>query len=141
MLLNQELLRPLLVATSLAAFQTSALEFDYLIIGGGTCGLTIANRLSELPNITVAVIEAGGDVRNNPNVTGIENFTTAVGTPIDWQYQSTNQTYADRRTVPYTSGKALGGTSTINGEYPFQNASGQANEQRDDLCPCRKGTD
>lgn len=118
MLLNQELLRPVLLATSLAASHTAALEFDYIIIGAGPSGLTIANRLSESPNITVAVIEAGGDVRNNPNVTGILNFSTALGTAIDWQYESINQTYADGRTIGYASGKALGGTSTINGEYP-----------------------
>lgn len=91
-------------------------EYDFIIVGGGTAGLTVANRLSELPNVNVAVIEAGGEVFNNPNVTNVDDFTLALGTPIDWQYTSTNQSYAEGRALVYHSGKALGGTSTINGE-------------------------
>jgi len=59
-------------------------EFDFIIVGGGTAGLIVANRLTELPDITVAVIEAGEEVFNNPNVTDPEKFTVALGTPIDW---------------------------------------------------------
>ena len=91
-------------------------KYDFIIIGGGTAGLTIANRLTELPHITVAVIEAGDKVLNNPNVTGTDKFTAALGTSIDWQYESTNQTYAAGQTVSCPAGKALGGTSTINGK-------------------------
>lgn len=94
---------------------TTPLSFDYVIIGGGTAGLAVANRLSELPYITVAVIEAGNSVRGNANVTNIESFTRAYGTSIDWQYSSTNQTYAVGQQLTYHSGRALGGSSTING--------------------------
>ncbi|TVY56724.1 Glucose oxidase [Lachnellula cervina] len=90
-------------------------KFDFIIIGGGTAGLTIANRLTEHPHITVAVIEAGDKVFNNSNVTDTDKFTVALGTSIDWQYESTNQTYAAGQTVSCHAGKALGGTSTING--------------------------
>ena len=117
MLLEMKLLLGLLVVASATTRQDLAQQFDYLIVGGGTSGLTVANRLSELPNITVAVIEAGGAVDNNPNVTEIENFIKAIGTPIDWQYLSTNQTYAAGRRISFPSGKALGGSSTINGEH------------------------
>lgn len=88
---------------------------DYVIVGGGTSGLTIANRLSERPDLTIAVIEAGGDERNNPNVTSVAGFGLAFNTPIDWQYETTAQTHAGNRVIEYHSGKALGGTSTING--------------------------
>lgn len=104
---------PALLTASCVA---SGLEFDFIIIGGGTGGLTVANRLTELAHITVAVIEAGGEVYTNPNVTNPNSFTAPLGTPIDWQYESVNQTFAGNQKIAYHAGKALGGTSTINGE-------------------------
>ena len=77
--------------------------------------MTVANRLSERPDLTVAVIEAGGDERHNPNVTSVAGFGLAFNTSIDWQYEMTAQTYANDRVIEYHAGKALGGTSTING--------------------------
>lgn len=118
-------------------------EFDYIILGGGTAGLTVANRLSELPNIQVAVIEAGGSVYNNPNVTNSDDFTVALGTPIDWQYESTSQPYAAGQMIEYHSGKALGGTSTINGQEAqlFILETALLTSGRHDICPRRKGPD
>lgn len=58
--------------------------FDYVIVGGGTAGLVVANRLSETPTVRVAVIEAGGDERSNPNVTVATSYLKAYNTPIDW---------------------------------------------------------
>lgn len=90
-------------------------SYDYVIIGGGTTGLVLANRLSENPNTTVAVIEAGDSVQHNENVTQIANYFASLGTDIDWQYPSQPQQYTNDRKLVYDSGKALGGTSTING--------------------------
>ena len=91
-------------------------SFDYIIAGAGTCGLVLANRLSEDPNVRVAVIEPGEDVRNNPNVTDVTRFLRAFDTPIDWQYTTTPQLGANNRSIPFHAGKAIGGTSTINGK-------------------------
>lgn len=113
---GQELLQKIILFMAFVAHQVVAVGYDFLIIGGGTSGLVIANRLSELPNVTIAVIEAGREVDNNPNVTNIDNFLQAIGTPIDWQYLSSPQIYAAGQRVPYASGKALGGSSTINGK-------------------------
>lgn len=100
-----------------AAYGLTTDSFDYVIIGGGTCGLTVANRLSETPGVTVAVIEAGGDERNNPNVTSVAGFGLSYGTSIDWQYHTAPQAYANNQEIDYHAGKALGGTSTINGVF------------------------
>ncbi|KAH9826918.1 GMC oxidoreductase [Teratosphaeria destructans] len=89
--------------------------YDYVVVGGGTSGLVIANRLSENPDVSVLIIEAGGSVYNNTDVTDVNGYGNAFGTDIDWQYQSVNQTYAGGGKQTLRAAKALGGTSTING--------------------------
>ncbi|KAF9873797.1 glucose oxidase [Colletotrichum karsti] len=106
---------PLLAATALAYPAASSQRFDYVIIGGGTSGLVVANRLSELKNVTIAVIEAGDSVYDNANVTDLGGYGNAFGTNIDYAYQTTPQKYGGNKTQTLRAGKALGGTSTING--------------------------
>jgi choline dehydrogenase len=89
--------------------------FDYVIVGGGTAGLVVANRLSALPNVSVAIIEVGGDQRQNPNITSANGFSLAFDTPVDWAYRSVPQASSGDRVIEYHAGKAIGGTSTING--------------------------
>ncbi|KAJ5199647.1 Glucose-methanol-choline oxidoreductase [Penicillium cf. griseofulvum] len=97
------------------ASHNSYSTYDYVIVGGGTSGLVVANRLSEQKDTTVLVIEAGGSVYDNPNVTDTLGYSKAFGTDIDWAYKTTNQEYAGGTPQTVRAGKALGGTSTING--------------------------
>lgn len=93
--------------------------FDYVIVGGGTSGLVVANRLSEKTNVRVAVIEPGGDERNNPDVTLVTSYLnmSAFETPIDWAYKTVPQVGINSEPMTYHQGKAIGGTSAINGTY------------------------
>lgn len=91
-------------------------EYDFIIVGGGTAGLAVANRLSETPDITVVVIETGDSVLHNPNVTQVTGYGRSFGTNIDWAYETENQTYAGGSRQIMRAGKAIGGTSTINGK-------------------------
>ncbi|KAB2573446.1 Dehydrogenase patE [Lasiodiplodia theobromae] len=97
--------------------------FDYVIVGGGTAGLTLANRLSENAAWTVAVVEAGGYYESeNGNVSQIPLFasvgsdkTTANYNPaIDWGFVTTPQPGVKGAKVHYARGKCLGGSSARN---------------------------
>jgi len=70
--------------TSLAANRI----FDYIVIGGGTAGLTVAARLVEEPSTTVLVVEAGADDRTDPRIFDIYNFGQAYGTELSWNWET-----------------------------------------------------
>lgn len=91
-------------------------DFDYVIVGAGTAGNVVANRLSRDPNISVAVIDPGADQRSNPNVTNPMIWLNNLGTSTDWAYQTVPQANASNRVITFDAGKGIGGTSLINGK-------------------------
>ncbi|KAI4105622.1 MAG: hypothetical protein LQ345_007219 [Seirophora villosa] len=89
--------------------------FDYLIAGGGTAGLVLANRLTEIPTVSVGVIEAGPDLIDDPKVTTpLYMFQMLGDTKYDWNMTSEPQEALDGLRVPQGRGKMLGGSSGIN---------------------------
>ncbi|KAK4159203.1 putative GMC oxidoreductase [Cladorrhinum sp. PSN259] len=97
--------------------------FDYVIVGGGTAGLTLANRLSANPNITVAVVEAGSFYQiTNPVIgrTPVGDVLFAGADPsdtnplVDWNFVTEPQAGANGRRIHYARGKCLGGSSARN---------------------------
>ncbi|KAF8998505.1 hypothetical protein BDQ17DRAFT_1361893 [Cyathus striatus] len=98
--------------------------FDYIIVGGGTAGLTIANRLTEDKQTTVLVIEAGDDLRNDTRTTDPGLFAVADYTNISWGYVTTNQAVGGKQEV-INAGKVLGGSSAINGMQWTRGTVGQ----------------
>ncbi|OKP05864.1 Glucose oxidase [Penicillium subrubescens] len=108
-------LSTLSVAAAAPAGSSPALTYDYVIVGGGTSGLVIAKHLSENSNVPVLVIEVGGSVLDNTNVTSMNGYGRAFGTDIDWQYKSVPQTCGGNSTQVLRAGKALASTSVING--------------------------
>ncbi|KAK7040117.1 hypothetical protein VNI00_009922 [Paramarasmius palmivorus] len=88
--------------------------FDFVVVGGGTAGNVIANRLSENPFWSVLVLEAGG---SNENVTElmVPGFAPRLPrTSFDWNFTSIEQAGLNGRSVPVTRGFVLGGSSSIN---------------------------
>ncbi|KAH1397656.1 hypothetical protein KXW21_005269 [Aspergillus fumigatus] len=89
-------------------------EYDFIIVGGGVSGLVVANRLSEDPNVSVLIIEAGPSVLDNENVTDVDAYSRAFGTEIDWPFISESQLFGGEPQI-LRAGRALGGGSAING--------------------------
>jgi choline dehydrogenase-like flavoprotein len=105
-----------LISVNARAQEEKKSHYDFVIVGGGTSGLVVANRLSEMSDVTVAVIEAGDSVFNNSDVTSVSGYGKSFGTAIDWQYETEGQKYAGGSKQTMRAGKAIGGTSTINGK-------------------------
>jgi len=89
-------------------------KFTHLVIGGGTAGLVVATRLSENPNITVGVLEAGPPAFHEPSINVPGRFGETLGTKYDWQFETTPQPGIGGRKLPWPRGKVLGGTSALN---------------------------
>lgn len=93
---------------------TAHCEYDYVIVGAGASGLTVANRLSEDPNVTVLVIEAGGFDRSEDFVTIPGLAGGAVGTEYDWNISYAANPSLNGRNVSIPLGKVVGGSTKLN---------------------------
>ncbi|KAK0493179.1 aryl-alcohol oxidase precursor [Armillaria luteobubalina] len=91
------------------------INFDYIIVGGGTAGNVLANRLTEQPDTSVLVLEAGQSTADIL-VTQVPFFCTLATphTSLDWNFTTTSQSGLNGRTFPFPRGFGLGGTSAIN---------------------------
>ncbi|KAJ7511289.1 alcohol oxidase [Mycena galericulata] len=89
--------------------------YDYVVVGGGTAGLAVANRLSEDEGVTVAVLEAGINAENLPEVFIPGLIGAGIDfTALDWSYTTVPQANLNGRTMMMNAGKALGGSTIIN---------------------------
>ena len=89
--------------------------FDYIIIGAGTAGCLLANRLSADPARRVLLVEAGGSDRYHWIHIPV-GYLYCIGNPrTDWCYQTEAEAGLNGRSLRYPRGKALGGCSSING--------------------------
>ncbi len=88
--------------------------FDYIIVGGGTAGCVLANRLSADPDKTVLLLEAG----KKDNYFWIDipvGYLYTIANPrTDWCFHTTADPGLNGRSIPYARGKVLGGCSSIN---------------------------
>jgi choline dehydrogenase len=92
-------------------------EWDYVIVGGGSAGCALANRLSADPNNKVLVLEAGRpDYKWDIFIHMPAALTFPIGSRLyDWKYESEPEPHMNGRRVYHARGKVLGGSSSING--------------------------
>ncbi|MFL5927390.1 MAG: GMC family oxidoreductase [Gaiellaceae bacterium] len=88
--------------------------FDYVVVGAGSAGCALARRLSDDPEVTVGLIEAGGPAHRT-EITSPSEYFTLWGTDVDWGYETVAQAGTKGRIHGMPRGKVLGGTSSING--------------------------
>lgn len=93
----------------------SSESFDYIVVGAGTAGCLLANRLSSDPSKRVLLLEAGAR-DNYPWIHIPVGYLYCIGNPrTDWLYQTSPCAGLNGRTLRYPRGKTLGGCSSING--------------------------
>ena len=86
---------------------------DYIIVGAGSAGCVLANRLSEDPSVRVTLIEAGGRDRS-PNIKIPAAFPNQFHTKLDWDYLTEAEPGCHGRRLYIPRGKSLGGSSSMN---------------------------
>ena len=105
-------------------------NFDFIVVGAGTAGCLLANRLSANDKYSVALIEAGG----NDNYHWVHipvGYLYCMGNKrTDWLYKTTSQKGLNGRSLNYPRGKIMGGCSSINGMIYMRGQAGDYDQWR-----------
>jgi choline dehydrogenase-like flavoprotein len=116
---------------------------DYVVVGAGSAGCVLANRLTEDPSVRVILVEAGGKDRH-PNIKIPAAFAKQFHTNLDWEYHTDPEPHCDNRSLFIPRGKSLGGSSSMNAmlyvrgrplDYDLWEAEGAAGWGWEDVRP------
>jgi choline dehydrogenase len=88
-------------------------DADYIVVGTGSAGSVLASRLSAVPGVRVAVVEAGPPDKDK-FIHIPAAFSKLFGSPVDWNYLTEPQKQLDGRQIYWPRGKTLGGSSSMN---------------------------
>jgi len=112
------------------ATRNEAGEFDYIIVGAGSAGCILANRLSADPNCRVLLLEAGKKDRTIWMKIPF-GYAHTIGDPrYDWCFQTAPEPELHNRRIVHPRGKALGGSSSINGMFQVRGQAGDFDHWR-----------
>src|SRR6516165_4339740 len=88
-------------------------QYDFIICGSGSTGSVVAGRLAENPDVSVLLLEAGGDA-DVPSVTDARQWVTNIGSERYWEFNAEPNPHLNGRAISMGMGKVLGGGSSIN---------------------------
>ncbi|MGK7653687.1 GMC family oxidoreductase [Roseovarius sp. B08] len=123
------------------------MDTDYVIVGAGSAGCVVANRLSKDPNVRVTLLEAGPPDRNPWIHIPVGYFKTMHNPTVDWCYKTEPDPGLNGRAIDWPRGKVLGGSSSLNGllyvrgqpqDYDRWRQMGNAGWGWDDVLPLFK---
>ncbi len=126
------------------------MEYDYIIVGAGSAGCVLANRLSADPKITVLLLEAGGEDKNLWIKIPVGFQKLMYHPTLNWNFETEGEASTKGRRVPIPRGKVLGGSSSINGmlyvrgnpiDYNTWSQLGNRGWSYDDVVPYFKKTE
>lgn len=107
-------------------------NFDYIIVGAGSAGCVLANRLSENPSVKVLLLEAGGSDRRWNVQIPLAVSKLWPNPDLTWGFMSEPEPQLNNRQLPVARGRMLGGTSSLNGMMAIRGHAADYDGWRDD---------
>ncbi|MEC9340341.1 MAG: GMC family oxidoreductase N-terminal domain-containing protein [Pseudomonadota bacterium] len=106
-------------------------EFDYIVVGAGSAGCVLANRLSASPGNRVLLLEAGGPDNRLAMRMPLAMMSLVLDPTVNWPFETQPEPHCNNRRMPIPRGRVLGGSSTINAMLYARGHPGDYDEWRD----------